>query len=169
MGQCMEQIATGSKLHPQLGRLQLHQHKGKNVLKLTQAISDEEHYIEWSKRIDKLKYSNELKEHIYLPLGEEYKKPTNLCQAANHLELFLQPYEETLKQSLDNNARNKKYPTAYLLWSLMVTLLKYIKHCEEKNEGIQNVNFHNILVFRNSKVKIVPKYLLYGFGIRPLN
>ena len=61
MGQCMEEVATGNKRHPYLGALQMCQHKGKAVLKLSQAISGEEEYIEWSKRVDKLKYNNELR------------------------------------------------------------------------------------------------------------
>ena len=55
------------------------------MLKMNCAIIDEEHYIEWSKKVNKLKYNNEVKKILYLPLKEMYKKHKNMCQGWNHL------------------------------------------------------------------------------------
>ena len=41
MGQCMEEISAGIKVHPSLGKLSLEQRKGKVLMKMTQTISGE--------------------------------------------------------------------------------------------------------------------------------
>jgi hypothetical protein len=58
MGQCMEEKSAIGKFHPFLGYLGTEHQDGRSLLTLNMAISGEEEYIEWSKRVTKLRYCN---------------------------------------------------------------------------------------------------------------
>lgn len=70
MGQCMEETTSGAKIHPFLGPLTHHHDQNRDYFLLKLAISNEEEYIEWSKKINKLRYHPDVKEHLYTPLRE---------------------------------------------------------------------------------------------------
>lgn len=85
MGQCMEETADRFKMHPHLGPLQLQTVQKRQYFKLCLALANEEDYVEWSKKINKLRYSPELKDYLYIPVREEFRTGTTSCQGSGYL------------------------------------------------------------------------------------
>ena len=63
----------------------------------------------------------------------------------------------------------KRFPTEQLVWKLMMTLLKYVKFCEGKGENLSGINLDAILLMPDGKIRVIPKTIMIGSGLRPLN
>ena len=51
----------------------------------------------------------------------------------------------------------------------MMTLMQYVRFCEVKGENISHVNMDTILLMPDGKIRVIPKNILRGNGLRPLN
>jgi hypothetical protein len=89
----MEESSSRAREHPFLGALQQESIDNRLYFKLVLGIFSEEHYIEWSKKINKLRYNPELKDYVYTPIKEELKMSRAACQGSNCLELLLDPFD----------------------------------------------------------------------------
>jgi hypothetical protein len=72
MGICLEAEYLDIKIHPTLGILQHIQTPQRKLLKQFLPIN-EDNYLAYCKKINKLKYHNELKHLLYLPLQQQYQ------------------------------------------------------------------------------------------------
>lgn len=88
----MQVTLSDTHPHPLLGHLHLLQLNGRHLLRLYSPLNDEDHYIRWSKRINKLRYNSEVKDCLYLPTAERYQQGEGFCEGTSQLELTFEPY-----------------------------------------------------------------------------
>lgn len=97
MGQCIQSSTVDVKIHPFLGYIVQSQQSIKKYYKISFPIANEEEYISWSKNINKLRYNQQIKQHIYLPEKEKFIQSEGMCDSLSKIEAYFSPFNKTLK------------------------------------------------------------------------
>ena len=164
MGQCMQDAAVAAKTHPFLGCLQTLQEGEQTLLRLTCPLLNEEDYISWAKNIHKLRFAPEIRDYLYLPVREKFLQAEGMCGSANCLELLFPPYLETLREALVRNIKAGRHFHESFLWYLLFVLLKYIRHCQRKEQPLGSLSLDNLLLFPDGAIKVVSPAILPSHG-----
>lgn len=82
-----------------------------------------------------------------------------MCEAGSHLELTLEPFYDSLKDTLLRH-RQKSVPfSESFLWYVMLVLNKYALFQEGKGYPA-TTTFDNVLIWQDGRVKVIPYQLI---------
>ena len=145
--------------HPSLGPLEVTSLKGRKCLSLSMHISNEEDYLCWLKKVSKLKYNQQLKDYLYLPISEQFRKNSHMCNTDTKLEVILPTYIQTVEELLLSHQSKKRYFTELEIWYMIVLFIKCFNYAKKRRQIIRP-KIQNLLVTDDGKLRIIPDVLL---------